>query len=217
MKDYLATILLLCLRFSVIKAQTVEHLQGPQAMSEISGNRYGPFHEIIKDTSQKTVTDFGHYLSIGFGGSNDHGVAGENIMLSYSLAYKSHLFSLTYAGAGPLIYGGGQNEPYYGSHYIGVLVGESVRFKHSFISVSTGIASSNLDLYYPDPVNTNSMIRYNPQEVFSIPIEVKAFLLARNGIGIGVHVSKNILSPYKYSPFYFGIAFVFGNWNTPRK
>ena len=187
--------------------------------STISGDFYAPGHETIKDNVHNMVSLFGHYVSVGLGGSHAYGVSGIDVLLSYSLAYKSHLFTLTHAGASSFGVLGG-NQPVYGSSYTGFLLGESVRFKHALISLSAGIASSFILLYYhdpnPNPPQANMMITYeSPQKMLSVPVECKVFLLARNGIGIGLHISKNILSPYKYSPFYFGVSLVFGYWNKP--
>jgi len=182
-------------------------------------NYYAPFHCKIKDTTQFTISEFGHYVSFGLGGATDKNVneamTGQSVFMSYTLAYKSHLFSMTHVGFGMLNYGGGDRAPYFGGGYYGFLIGESVRVKYLFFSLSTGIAYSNTTLRYPASDYVYGMNRFDRQDV-SYPIELKLFLLARNGIGFGIHLSKNIISPVNYSPFCWGVSIVFGKWNNPR-
>lgn len=104
------------------------------------------------------------------------------------------------------------------ANYLGFLVGEAVRFKNAMLSLSTGIANSNIELSYP--LNQSSplsnRVNYYLYKAVSIPVELKCFVLAHNGVGFGVHASKNFLSPSKYSPFFLGFSLVFGAWNKGR-
>ena len=202
-----------CLSFFEFKAQ--DFTPTTQNFNPQFDNRYGPFHQTIKDTIKRTVSDFGHYFSAGIGGGSDYGISGAISLLSYSMAYKSLLFSVTRGGGGTLLAGGADNSVFYRANYIGFLIGESVRFKHAMFSISAGIASSNIEVRYLDRNATvaNHYIDSVSTGVLSFPIELKVFLLARNGVGIGLHLSKNIVSPSKFSPFYFGISLVLGKWN----
>ena len=177
-------------------------------------NRYGPFHQTIKDTTKKkTVSTIGVYVSFGFGPANDFKMNEIAALISCSIAYKSHLFTLTRAGSGPILLGGREGESFYKANYVGLLFGESVRFKHGMLSISTGVAVANTYVtWFPEVGNRQNNYTLN-QTSISLPIELKAFLLASGGIGLGVHVSTNIISPTKYSPFYFGVSLVFGKWN----
>jgi|GEM_PF-6675212 len=177
-------------------------------------NFYAPWHLTIKDTLRKSrVSKVGVYASMAIGYGNVASYENLAALFSCSVAYKSHLFTITRAGYGQLIYGGRQGETTYNGSYIGILYGQSIRYKYAMISLSAGVAYANIiiteNLSWVPPI-------VNYQGV-SLPIELKVFFHARNGIGLGVHVAKNIVSPYNYSPFYFGGAIVFGAWNTVKR
>jgi hypothetical protein len=214
LKKHFVIFLLFSLSFFELKAQGSIYIT--ESLSTRLDNRYGPFHQTIKDTTKRTLSNFGHYFSVGLGSGNDYGIGGVISLISYSLAYKSLLFSLTRGGGGSIFVGGGDNSVYYNANYIGFLIGESVRFKHAMFSISAGIASSNIEVRYLD-INANVPNHYIDSVrtgIVSIPIEIKVFFLARKGIGIGLHLSKNLVSPAKFSPFCFGVSLVFGKWNT---
>ena len=199
-------------------------------------NRYDPFHRTIKDTVHKTISTFGHYFSVGLGAGHDYkyggliplkyligpnsyrGTRGEEILASYSLAYKSHLLSITGGIGNSGLYTSAVSG--YLSNYYGCLIGESIRFKHILISLSAGIASTFLFIQDLTYWKTNNPIGVylTTSRVVSFPIELKTFLLARNGIGIGIHLSENIMPIPKYSPFSIGVCIVSGYWNKlPKK
>lgn len=179
-------------------------------------NRYGPFHRIIKDNANKTISKVGVYLSAGSGLSGDYQIVGFSSLYSFSVAYKSHLFTITQANS-VTNNGGRDADQIQKTNYIGLLVGESVRYKHAMVSISSGVALSNVY------INSNWMpfqnnYDYKKQDVFSVPIEFKAFWLANNYIGVGTHISKNIIpAAAQFSPFYFGFSIVTGFWNIPKK
>ena len=177
-------------------------------------NFYAPWHRTINDTSKWNVSKFGHYLSVGEGVGNVNGLAGGSLMLSYSLAYKSHLFTLTHNEASHYVRPPSTAEHYL-TEYNGLLFGESLRFKYGIISLSAGIASSTVNYIYA----SNSPWNYTffEQWGISFPIELKALLLARNAVGIGIYVSENIVTTPKYSSFSFGGYLVFGYWNKHKK
>lgn len=208
------TTLLLCLNCFLLDAQTNTDSTKPAQKS--CENYYAPFHLTIvpfhltlKDTAKKeTVSPFGHYFSVGIGRESDGTIAGGVVrLISYSLAYKSHLFTVTRGDGGNI-----RGDAYYQqASYIGLLLGETVRFKHFMVSLSKGIAFSHTLI-----IDSIQGVRHIvEQRTVSFPVELKAFLLARNGIGIGIHISENIV--HKYSSFYFGASIVFGKWNKPKK
>ena len=178
-------------------------------------NYYAPFHPTIQDTAGKSVVSkIGVYVSVAIGSGNILGIYPNPVaLLSCSVAYKSHLFTLTRAGYGQLIYGGSEGETTFNANYIGLLYGQSMRFKYAMVSLSAGLAYSRIlisdNLSWIPPIVSYQGI--------SFPVELKVFLHARNGIGLGIHVAKNIIFPYQNSPFYFGVAIVFGSWNTIKK
>ncbi len=199
------------------KKEVLSDSTGLSKALHVTDNYYGPFHQRINGTKQRTVSDFGLYFSAGIGGGSAYGIGGLSALFSASFAYKSHLFTITRAG-GIAPSGGSQNSVYYQANYIGFLLGESVRFKHAMLSLSAGIANANFSAQYQSPTafTTNNYAQVSWYNFTSFPIEFKAFVYARNGIGFGLHLSKNIMSPAQYSPFYFGVCIVGGYWNKPR-
>lgn len=165
--------------------------------------------------TKKTVSTFGHYGSMGYGGGRVKGLAGVSLVASYSLAYKSHLITLTYNVVSHNV-NSSSHEPYYFTQYNGLLFGEALRYKHLMFSLSAGVAYSavNYQYQYIYPIGGHN---YFVQNGISFPIELKALLLARNGVGIGLYVSENIITTPKYSPFSFGGYYVFGHWNNRKK
>jgi hypothetical protein len=177
-------------------------------------NYYAPWHPTIKDTLRKSVVSkVGVYASVAIGYGNVATYENLSALLSCSIAYKSHLFTFTRAGYGQLVYGGSQGETTYNGSYMGLLYGQSIRFKYAMVSLSAGVAYANIII--TDNIPQKPPI-VNYQGV-SVPIELKVLFYARNGIGLGVHVAKNIVAPYTNSPFYLGFALVFGKWNTVKR
>ncbi|MHB8260324.1 MAG: hypothetical protein ACYDCN_05835 [Bacteroidia bacterium] len=211
-------ITLLLIVITSIAKQSYAQTDSTRHSENIYGNYYAPFHQSIKDTTHRTISDFGCYISAGIGGGSAYGIGGLSALLSASFAYKSLLFTVTRAG-GASMTDGSDKSVYYQANYLGFLIGESVRFKHVMISLSAGIASANIRLRYLD-VNAMSANTYvNPSygNIISCPVELKIFIYARNGIGFGFHYSKNFLTPSQFSPYYYGICVVFGMWNKPKK
>jgi hypothetical protein len=209
LKKYSLILLFFCLTSFLLEAQdTTNHPK------KIFDNRYGPFHQTIKDTiRKKTVSTIGVYVSFGFGPANDFKMDEITALISCSIAYKSHLFTFTRAGSGPILLGGRAGESFYRANYVGLLFGESVRFKYAMLSMSTGLAVAHTYVtWFPEVGNRQNNYTLDQLNI-SLPIELKAFLLASGGIGFGVHIATNIISPAKYSPFYFGISLVLGKWN----
>src|ERR1051325_4353832 len=131
----------------------------------------------FKDTGQMDVSRWGHYMSLGLGGgrSKAKGEGAISELASYSVAYKSYIFSLTYAHASTLI--GGENEPFLYTHYYGFLLGESIRDYNLLFSLSAGVAHGYVDVRYFNPKPTlpsNQFLGYS-EESFSFPVELKLF------------------------------------------
>jgi hypothetical protein len=166
-----------------------------------------------KNSFYNLVSKIGHYGSCGVGRGHVGAISeGLGYTLSYSLAYKSHLFSLTRYGATSL----GENMGYnYKAGYTGLLAGESFRLEHLMASVSIGIAYSRTTvaypISYPSPAFQNKYNRYG----ISYPIEIKIFFLTYNVFGVGVHITNNIVPVTKYSPLLFSFSLVWGQWNKP--
>jgi hypothetical protein len=234
-------ILLLIVIASIAKQSYAQSDSTKQAKKHLE-NYYAPWHQTINDTSKWNVSKFGHYFSIGMGYPHDYrfggieplkyiigthpnsyiGSGGYALLSSYSLAYKSHLVSFT----GGYNYAGGYNsaEAGYLANYYACLVGESIRFKHLMVSLSAGIASSVVtvvdEAVYKYLVHSGvvySNATYPKERGISFPIELKAFYLARNGIGVGIHISENIVTTPKYSPFSTCLSVVTGFWNKHKK
>jgi hypothetical protein len=81
------------------------------------------------------------------------------------------------------------------------------------VSLSAGVAYANI-IITDNIQGIPPIISY---QGISVPIELKVLFHARNGIGLGVHIAKNIVAPYYNSSFYFGFAIVFGSWNTIKR
>jgi hypothetical protein len=177
-----------------------------------SNNYYAPFHRHTKDSTKITVSKFGHYVSFGLGWAEAKGQGGLNKLASYSFVYKSHALSLTAMDAGPPGYGGAERSSHIFTSYCGMLLGESIRMKNFFLSVSAGVSYYQTSLVYPNLNATsysNALTGYFRRGI-SYPIELKLFFVTRNYVGFGLHASKN------GDPFYWGISIVFGNWNRSR-
>ena len=181
-------------------------------------NYYAPWHRTINDTAKWNVSKFGHYFSVGFGSGYDNGLAGLSLGASYSLAYKSHIVNMSY-NYGGILGQGTTLTPSYNTKSIAILIGESIRLRHLLVSFSVGISSTNMYVYDPSYYiySVRSGIIYSTAGGISFPIELKAFYLARNGIGVGFHVCENIVTTPKYSPFYACLSVVTGFWNKHKK
>jgi|GEM_PF-4565987 hypothetical protein len=176
-------------------------------------NRYTPYHTTIKDSATKTIRDFGHYFSVGFTPAKQWGVYGTTTMISYSLAYKKHVFSATLADKEV-----GNPDPQYkdtwaSSHYAAILYGQSLRFKYLLVSLSAGLSLSRESGNEPK-IN---LINWNPAPTLAIPLELKMFILARNGIGLGIHLAQIMpiiaIGGSGGSGFFIGLSVVLGSWN----
>ena len=174
-------------------------------------NYYGPFHQHIKDTLHETVSKVGIYLSAGFGGGIEYGIIASDALYSLTVAYKSHLLSITRGNSANWMAGGNDGESYQQTNYTGLLIGEARRSKHAMVSFSAGIAVANINCGM-----TPHTVYCDMQNIVSFPIEFKAFWLAENGIGAGVHFSESIISSSGFSPFYLGISVVTGYWNKRK-
>jgi hypothetical protein len=205
MKKFLVLILFFCLSSAESTAET----SSDSSLTDSSS---------IKPDS---VSTFGHYLSLGIGWSKDYGIREPGLLFSYSLAYKNHLFTYTHAAATPISFYNAPNLYYY-SNYSAILVGESFRTEHSLLSLSAGIAYTNIDLVYTTMkgdlswINPAYITSYRHSGFISFPVECKAFVLAHNIVGIGIHVSYDFVPDLRFSPYYVGFCLVVGQWNKPH-
>ncbi len=173
--------------------------------------------QIHKDTSRPSpqndtlsVGKFGTYVSLGIGLSRANEIPGAIAMFGLSLAYKTTLFSFSRAGGGTIHnYVGGKDE-FYETDYTALLLGKAYRSKHTLISFSGGLAYTNIEVDHGRmPYN----LPYDESGIISIPLEFNFFLLAGNALGIGVHVSKDLVPKLEFSPFYLCFSLVGGVWN----
>lgn len=190
-------IFLLCLGFFKCLAQTS------------SNGYYAPFHKT--NTLEIPVAKIGHYCSVGVGLGGMFQNAGFAKTVSYSLAWKSQVISFSANNLTPVEGGGGTYSPYFENSNMSILIGEAYRSKNTFASVSVGIASSSLEINnIPHPTD---FFRYTG---VSIPVELKTFLVAYKGIGVGVHMAKHFIPGNRYSPSLITLALVFGQWNKSK-
>jgi hypothetical protein len=146
--------------------------------------------------------------------TKNFGIKGADELISYSLVYKSHVFSATF-GHSEVARARLFLDPGYEGHNMNLLAGESLRYKYFMLSLCTGLSYSHLQIFNP----TINLVRayYFEDGKIAIPVELKIFILARNGIGIGLHVAENIMPQLKYSTFYTGFTIVAGYWNKTKK
>src|ERR1035437_6674255 len=137
---------LLTLSFIFVKGQNKDSTKHAR---DFTDNYYSPFHRAINDSTKRTVSTFGYYGSIGYGGGRVNGLADYSLQLCYSLAYKSHFFSLTHGEVSHYVKLPTHEQHYY-TVYNGLLFGESIRFKYGMVSLSTGIAYSVVNYIYRD-------------------------------------------------------------------
>ena len=171
-----------------------------------SKNYYFPSHLSIPD-SIRTLSKYSFYLSGGVGlGITNYG-GGLGLNTSFSFAYKSHILSVSRCGVLSNIYGVElhPDDDWFYSSYKGGLIGESYRNKYFIVSLSAGLAYSNVSLHA-----TKNKIYYY-RDGISVPIELKAYGLLYDGIGIGFFSSFNITP--QHSTLFTYISIVIGHWN----
>ena len=170
------------------------------------------------DSASFEFSKFALYLSFGYGYSGISYASGFGFDCSLSIAYKSSIFTATGLIGGNNNDGTNNSGNSYGADYLGILYGIVNRTKNSMISASIGVAKShagydeygyaNIGVNYFTVINT-----YRNHNNFSIPFEVNFFLLANNGVGIGLHLSLDIGDTY--SPASATLSFVLGSWRDP--
>ena len=203
MKGLAYTFLLIILSIPCIQAQ------------ELDGVYHNFDSSLATDSTKSSVRKFGFYISTGIGFSgiralptNVAGLTIVGIIFSGSLAYKSHIASLTYTRGGSTFSGVGERDNYFSNSYCAFLLGESLRFKYSLISLNVGIANSELE--YRNVIDRYHSDTYD-RVGLSFPIELKLYFLAKHGIGFGVHLYRN-LDKY-YSTSFISASIVSGIWN----
>ncbi len=165
----------------------------------------------VKDTSSNSVAKIGHYISLGLGIGGGASLDLIGSTLSYSLAIKSHLISISNLSCSSSFSGVSSNDYYYSNKYFAIMFGEAFREKHILLSLSAGIGFSQLN--YMMPVHNKPHEEYN-ENGYSIPIQIRFYFLAYNGIGIGLNFNKNFTN--KYSSSLTSLSIVFGLWNEEK-
>ena len=173
---------------------------------KIKNNFYKPSFKPANE-EEKSLTKLGHYFSIGKGYTFVDDFNVDAIHVSYSLALKSHLFTISATSNQ-----GSVNSTDYFSGSQGFLFGESFRSKNGLVSLSTGISRSREYRRLPD----SQFVLGWRKPFVSFPIEMKAILHLYNLVGLGAVLSANI-SPKEHSLFYMGISLVGGYWNKGER
>ena len=163
-----------------------------------------------------SVKKIGHYFSAGIGRGLFNNLPDKiadmtifGFMPSYSLAYKSHVATFTRAVSTTSVTGFNEHDSHYSHVYNALLLGEAIRKKHFFGSINIGVAHSNMS--FQNAIDMHNIEQYHHKGL-SFPIELKLFLLTRNGIGIGLHVYENFEA--KYSTSFITLSIVLGHWNN---
>ncbi len=176
---------------------------------------YSPGKPLEPDTSKSSVRKFGIYFSNGFGVSGIRSLPDNvsdltilGLIVSNTFAYKSHLATITFTAGSSTFTGATERESYFSNSYLAFLIGESLRFKYSLISLSVGVASSEMS--YRNVIDMHHSDSYNNKGV-SFPVELKLFILAKHGIGFGVHLYNNFDKDYSTS--FISAVIVAGIWN----
>jgi hypothetical protein len=167
-------------------------------------NHYLFLEHKLQDSSKMTVSRFGNYFSICYGPLWNKKYPGYGTLFSYSLAYKSHIITVSKTREEAGVYGNG-----YFSDLRSLLIGESFRGEHLMISLSAGMGKSKIWTYKGIYPNTITEIHYE----LNFPFEFKFFLHAYNVAGLGLVASATPASKYKQGSFFIGAAIVLGKWN----
>jgi hypothetical protein len=169
----------------------------------------------VKDTTNPVANNWASFISVGAGEgycatANAIGLAG-----TVSLAYKSHLFSLSgggvYTSRDKLL----TSASYFEYGYMGFLFGEKIQYKHIYVSLSTGFAYTNLE-YSVNNLKTDVQTYQYLKSGVSIPVELKLFALSYKSVGIGLGASKIFILNSKYAPLMFTATLVLGNWTSKK-
>lgn len=168
----------------------------------------------LQDSTIFVANKWSSFVSVGVGKGYCGAASANGFAGTVSLAYKSHLFSLSgggvYIPSGKII-----NEiNYFEFGYMGFLFGEKIQYKHLYASFSAGVGYANLGYTVTDLKTLKS--QYLKSGV-SIPIEVKLFALSYKGVGVGLGVSKNFVINSKYAPLMITATFVLGNWASKKQ
>lgn len=201
---------LLIFLFLIIYSHTIQAQKAGKWEWRDSSYNYNP------PPNYPATYPFGIYLSTGIGITAMRDLSTWAAQLSCSFRYKSDLFSFSHLGFRTIeLFAVPQDEDGINGNYFGFLFGKVHKERYSMCSASIGLGYSELS--YAQYIRMSSSYGiYNERlyNGFSVPIELKAFVLADNVIGIGFHFSLN-LTPL-YCPTTFSISLVFGAWNIDR-
>jgi hypothetical protein len=164
------------------------------ANAQVNDDVYFKPEKSQNNSGNSLVSKYGIYFSLGLGASQINSLS-QNVskeddvgyILSSSFAYKSHVATVTYTGSGS---GSGlEEQSSFSNSYVAFLVGESLRQKDCFISLSVGVANSEMSY-------RNVIQPYQYEDYFfkgiSYPIELKDFIAANRTIGFGIHMYENL-------------------------
>ncbi len=179
---------------------TIKAQDSLKTTNELSNQR-------VRNDSNKTASKWSGYLTGGVGKAFCKSANATGFLGSVFYAYKSHTISLSGGGCSfnvnNLLVNGSEID--FG--YIGLLVGETLHYKHLIISICSGLSYSNI-LYVP-PNFYNRSNEYSNTGL-TIPVELKLFAMSYHGIGIGLHASKIFVLNSSYAPLLITASIMLG-------
>jgi hypothetical protein len=182
--------------------------------------RNGPFNK-RSEYGNQNYSRFANYFSYARGVSSIDTFKNFHInTLSYNLTDRSSVYTFNISWTKKFYYLDNRHLDF-SNFNLSFLIGESVRFPYSVFTVSGGLGYSNIrisdEVYYPDPNGSFYSIvikhRYANAFYFSVPIQLRCFLLQKKFLGAGLIAGVNLVSPYRLSTVYAGLGFTVGNWN----
>jgi hypothetical protein len=177
-------------------------------------NYYSFFHWKIKDSLNRTITKNSYFFAAGLGSIRVRDMRGLSGILNFSYAYKSLVVSITKCGgSGAFFYP--EEKDWIKSDYSAFLIGTGCRTESIFVSLSSGLALTNLrfeQLHNGLPPSLSYSHNYYSNFI-SFPVELRANFLAWNFIGGAINISKDFIPKSINSPIYICCSIVFGYWN----
>ena len=158
-----------------------------------------------------TPSEFGLYVSSGMGISAINNTFGLSNHYSFSFAYKSYLFSLTWGEGYNNVIFKDDNERYQ-YRFNSILIGKALRKKHFLFSASTGLSKYSFNYNNLNSTQGSNFIFYDG---FCFPVEIKSYWLATKTFGFGLYYCLNYIG--SYSPSTLTLSAVIGFWNKADK